>query len=409
MRRWARSASSTGRLAGACAPARKPRRGAPGPRGDPWSVAGSGRMTAEYPGREADRGIAPNGPAPLRSAPMRSVSRRLGARADPTACVAPGRGGGRCRDDRVLPAAPRRSHGRLPRCSPWGPPSSSASGWSCSGRGRASPGSCSRSAWPCTSLATSSTTTSRPPATRDRRSRTSRTSVRWRCSSWPPHGSTGRGSASGSTPRSSTRGSWPPPSAWWPGSSSSRRPSAARPIPASALVTAAYPVLDVAIIGIVARQLLAGLDRNPSSLLLAAGWRPSRWPTWPLPTASLDGSYSTGDVIDVGWLVGYVGIAAAALHPAMARSPDPAPTKQRTRRDRPARAHRGGVRPRRRGARGDAPAVPRGGPRLVSRRDAHRRARGGAPARRPRALLAAAARGGGPAAWSWPDRPTWTP
>ena len=93
--------------------------------------------------------------------------------------------------------------------------------------------------------------------------------------------------------------------------------------PGSALVTAAYPILDVAIIGIVVRQLLAGLDRNPSSLLLAAGLAAFTLADLAFANASLDGSYSTGDVIDAGWLVGYVGIAAAALHPAMARSPDP--------------------------------------------------------------------------------------
>lgn len=93
--------------------------------------------------------------------------------------------------------------------------------------------------------------------------------------------------------------------------------------PAAALVTAAYPILDATIIGIVAHHLLAGTDRNPSALLLAAGLAAFTLADLAYAMASLDGSYVTGDPIDAGWLLGYVAIAGAALHPAMARAPDP--------------------------------------------------------------------------------------
>jgi diguanylate cyclase (GGDEF)-like protein len=88
-------------------------------------------------------------------------------------------------------------------------------------------------------------------------------------------------------------------------------------------VTAAYPILDVTIIGIVAHRFLAGAERHPSALLLGAGLAAFTLADLAFAKASLDGSYVTGDPIDVGWLLGYVGIAAAALHPSMARAPDP--------------------------------------------------------------------------------------
>jgi diguanylate cyclase (GGDEF)-like protein len=93
--------------------------------------------------------------------------------------------------------------------------------------------------------------------------------------------------------------------------------------PGAAMVAAAYPVLDATIIGILAHHLMTGTDRNPSALLLVAGLAAFTMADLAFAKASLDGSYVTGDPIDAGWLLGYVAIAAAALHPAMARAPDP--------------------------------------------------------------------------------------
>jgi diguanylate cyclase (GGDEF)-like protein len=78
-------------------------------------------------------------------------------------------------------------------------------------------------------------------------------------------------------------------------------------------------MLDVAMIAVVARRLLSRDGRDPSALLLATGLAAFTLADIVYAGATLDGRYATGNPIDAGWLIGYVLIAASALHPSMRR------------------------------------------------------------------------------------------
>src|SRR6266508_3064401 len=67
-------------------------------------------------------------------------------------------------------------------------------------------------------------------------------------------------------------------------------------------VSLAYPLMDLLV--------LASL----TSLLAADGW---------YALAALHGSYQTGQLLDAGWLLSYVGWGAAALHPSMRTLSEP--------------------------------------------------------------------------------------
>ena len=87
----------------------------------------------------------------------------------------------------------------------------------------------------------------------------------------------------------------------------------------SALVAAAYPFLDIVQIAVVAHLLLRG-QRTPSLVLLGWSFGASLVADLVYARMSLDGTYVVGQLVDAGWLLGYVALGVAALHPSMARS-----------------------------------------------------------------------------------------
>ena len=92
-------------------------------------------------------------------------------------------------------------------------------------------------------------------------------------------------------------------------------------------VTVAYPAADLLLIGALVRLLFVQGRRTSSYWLLLASVVPLLVAdgAWVLP--SLDGTYAASWP-DAGWLVSYVLLAAAALHPSMERLVVPAPAGQ---------------------------------------------------------------------------------
>jgi diguanylate cyclase len=98
------------------------------------------------------------------------------------------------------------------------------------------------------------------------------------------------------------------------------------------LVNLAYPIMDIALIFLVSRALLFGNSRRPFHVLLATGLIVLFVGDFIYDLMVLHDSYTTGNPVDALFLIEYVLIAAAALHPSVAE-PRIAPVTQRPRRD----------------------------------------------------------------------------
>ena len=86
-----------------------------------------------------------------------------------------------------------------------------------------------------------------------------------------------------------------------------------------ALTTAAYPMLDVLLIAVIARHLLIEGRKPPAGVLLALGLGSYLAADLANVGESLLGTYSADALVNAGWLLGYVLAASAVLHPSMAR------------------------------------------------------------------------------------------
>jgi diguanylate cyclase (GGDEF)-like protein len=89
--------------------------------------------------------------------------------------------------------------------------------------------------------------------------------------------------------------------------------------PLAGAIAAAYPALDLVLCGVVWRHLLAPGGKSRATLLLVAGAGAFLIADLAYTSMSLDGSYESGLPIDAGWLLGYVFMGAAGLHPSMVR------------------------------------------------------------------------------------------
>ncbi|MEX2395103.1 MAG: GGDEF domain-containing protein, partial [Actinomycetota bacterium] len=91
----------------------------------------------------------------------------------------------------------------------------------------------------------------------------------------------------------------------------------------AAIVSVSYPLADIVLIA-VASSLLLSADRGNTSLrLLVAGLGASILADTLYVPGSLDGWYTSGNAIDVGWLADYVLWGTAALHPSMSGLTEP--------------------------------------------------------------------------------------
>ena len=89
--------------------------------------------------------------------------------------------------------------------------------------------------------------------------------------------------------------------------------------PVSGVLALSYPVIDLLLIGVLARHFLQPGWRSPSILLMTAGVLAWLVADLAYVQLSLTGAYTSGAPIDAGWLLAYVFVGAAALHPSMAR------------------------------------------------------------------------------------------
>ena len=85
------------------------------------------------------------------------------------------------------------------------------------------------------------------------------------------------------------------------------------------LVTMAYPVMDIVVLFIVLRGLLFGNARRSVHKLLAASILSMLVADFIYDLLVQNGNYSTGNPVDAGWLIAYVLLAVAAVHPSMAQ------------------------------------------------------------------------------------------
>ncbi|HUZ19390.1 MAG TPA: EAL domain-containing protein [Acidimicrobiales bacterium] len=92
------------------------------------------------------------------------------------------------------------------------------------------------------------------------------------------------------------------------------------------LVNLAYPVLDLGVLFIVVQGLVFGTARRPVHRLLAAAMVSMIVADFVYDLMVLNGTYAVGSPVDAGWLVSYVLVGAAALHPTMALDLDGRPT-----------------------------------------------------------------------------------
>ncbi len=88
-------------------------------------------------------------------------------------------------------------------------------------------------------------------------------------------------------------------------------------------VALAYPLLDIALLGVLVRLVLQP-GAQPMSLRLLIGALVAFLASdFPYAVMSLTGGYETGNIVDMGWMVGAVLWGCAALHPTMLSIAEP--------------------------------------------------------------------------------------
>lgn len=85
------------------------------------------------------------------------------------------------------------------------------------------------------------------------------------------------------------------------------------------LITMAYPVMDIGIVFIVVSAAAYGSTRHTAHRLIAVAMVVMLIADFGYDLLVVQGAYHDGDLIDAGWLINYVLIGAAALHPSMAK------------------------------------------------------------------------------------------
>ncbi len=90
------------------------------------------------------------------------------------------------------------------------------------------------------------------------------------------------------------------------------------------LISAAYPIMDLLLISFLARLTLSPGKRPISYRLLSASLFLTLGADVAFAGLELAGAYNGRNLIDVGWLLSYVAVGAAALHPTMGALTQPA-------------------------------------------------------------------------------------
>lgn len=97
-------------------------------------------------------------------------------------------------------------------------------------------------------------------------------------------------------------------------------------------VSITYPLMDVFLVAIVAHILLSPGQRPLAYVFLGGSFSLILVCDVAYAIMLLNETYFSGSIVDYGWLVAYVGLGAAALHPSMRllSEPTPAPTNKLT-------------------------------------------------------------------------------
>jgi diguanylate cyclase (GGDEF)-like protein len=91
--------------------------------------------------------------------------------------------------------------------------------------------------------------------------------------------------------------------------------------PIGVIVACLYPLLDLVLVGLLARRLMIGSRRTPAVAFLLAGFVVWVAADFSYIWTSVSATYEPGGIVDAGWLLGYVLFGAAALHPSMSEGP----------------------------------------------------------------------------------------
>jgi len=93
------------------------------------------------------------------------------------------------------------------------------------------------------------------------------------------------------------------------------------------VVAVSYPVLDLGLLLMVVRLMADRAMRRPAGLLLGAGVFAQTMTDFVYGARSIQGVYVFGELTDVGFLVTYAIVGAAALHPSMVHLTEPSPPR----------------------------------------------------------------------------------
>jgi diguanylate cyclase (GGDEF)-like protein len=88
--------------------------------------------------------------------------------------------------------------------------------------------------------------------------------------------------------------------------------------PLGLAVSLAYPFADLLLLAVITHLLLVSRRAHVSLALLALAFGANLLGDIWFIFLSIDGTYQVGQLVDAGWLIGYLALGAAALHPAMA-------------------------------------------------------------------------------------------
>ena len=88
--------------------------------------------------------------------------------------------------------------------------------------------------------------------------------------------------------------------------------------PLGLVVSSAYPFADLLLLAVTTHLLLVSRRAHVSLALLALAFGANLLADIWFIFLSIDGTYQVGQLVDAGWLIGYLALGAAALHPAMA-------------------------------------------------------------------------------------------
>ena len=111
------------------------------------------------------------------------------------------------------------------------------------------------------------------------------------------------------------------------------------------VVAIAYPVMDIGVLFILVSTILAAKLRQPAHAFIAAAMLAMVSADIGYDLLVLHGVYKTGNPVDAGWIIDYVLIAAAALHPSMAANVGKQAIRTETRRRLPLVAGAGFIAP----------------------------------------------------------------